>query len=132
MIKVSNNNSNNMNNISNILKGSLISIIISIILLFNFSTVLTYTRVSERTMPAVVIIITIISILIGSQTTTSKLKTKGIINGGLVGLIYILFLYLISSIITGNFSVNIYASIMGISSIMAGCIGGIIGINRKN
>lgn len=132
MIKVANNSSDNISNIKNIFKGSLVSIIISIILLFNFSAVLAYTSVNEKTMPTVVIIITIISILIGSQMTTAKMKRGGIINGGMVGLIYILFLYLISSIITNNFSVSFYAIIMSILSVVAGCIGGVIGINRKN
>ena len=132
MIKVANSSSNSINDIKNIFKGSLLSIIISIILLFIFSAILAYTSVSEKTMPVVVIIITMVSILIGSQIATIKMKKGGLLNGGMVGLIYILFLYLISSIITKNFSVSAYAIIMSIVSIVAGCVGGIVGINRKN
>ena len=132
MIKVANSSSNSINDIKNIFKGSLLSIIISIILLFIFSAILAYTSVSEKTMPVVVIIITMVSILIVSQIATIKMKKGGLLNGGMVGLIYILFLYLISSIITKNFSVSAYAIIMSIVSIVAGCVGGIVGINRKN
>lgn len=132
MIKTqTNNNLENSSNLKKIFKGSIVAILISIILLFNFSAILTYTRVSENTMPIVVIIITAISILLGSQITTSSIKSKGILNGGLVGLIYIIFLYLASSIITKNFTCNYYAIIMGVVSIVAGGIGGIIGVNRR-
>ena len=64
--------------------------------------------------------------------TTSKMKKSGMINGALVGLIYVVLLYFTSSIITKNFSISTYAIIMSITSIVAGIIGGIIGINRKN
>lgn len=131
MIRVANTSSDNLSNVKNIFKGTLISIIISIVLLFNFSAILTYTKLSETTMPTIVIIITIISILIGSQITTSNVKKRGIINGGLVGLTYMIILYLISTIITKEFGVSLYSIIMLISSIFAGAVGGIIGINRK-
>lgn len=103
MLKTANSNSKGNSTIKNILIGTVISMLISIILLFNFSAILAYTRVNEHTMPIVVIIITVISILIGSQISVYKINKNGIKNGGLVGLIYILFLYLISSIITRKF-----------------------------
>ena len=69
--------------------------------------------------------------MIGSQITTSHIKKNGIINGVLVGLIYIMFLYLLSSVISKNFAVNSYAIIMIITSIIIGGLGGIIGVNIK-
>ena len=44
---------------------------------------------------------------------------------------YILALYLISSIISKDFSLNIYSIIMMATSILIGGIGGIIGVNKK-
>lgn len=131
MVKVASAELKTTNNLKSILKGSVVAILISIILLFNFAAILTYTKLSERTMPAIVIVITAISILIGSQFTTSKMKKSGILYGAFVGIIYILFLYLISSILTKNFSLSGYGIIMIISSVLAGAIGGIIGINRR-
>lgn len=130
MVKV-NENSESSNNIVRVLKGSILAIITSIIGLIIFAMVLTYTNVNENIIPTVIIVITAISILIGSQITTSKIKKNGIVNGILVGLIYILFLYLISSIISKNFSFNNYAIIMVATSIAIGGLGGIIGVNRK-
>lgn len=131
MVKVASAELKTTGNIKNVLKGSITSILISLILLFNFAAILTYTKVSERTMPVIVIIITCISILIGSQFATSKMKKSGIFYGAIVGIIYILFLYLLSSIITKNFSLSTYGIVMAIVAILAGSIGGIIGINRR-
>lgn len=122
---------NNSNGIVIILKGSLISIIATIVLLMVFAAVLTYSNINENSMPTVIIVVTALCILIGSQITTSKIKRNGIVNGALVGAIYILALYLISSIISKDFSLNIYSIIMMATSILIGGIGGIIGVNKK-
>ena len=119
----------NDSNIKRIVIGSGISIGITIIGLIIFSLLLTYTNVSESTIPTVTIIIVGVSILIGSTITTINVKKNGIINGAIVGLIYILIIYLLSSIIEKEFSLNIYSIIMIASSIIAGAIGGIIGVN---
>ena len=122
---------NNSNGIVIILKGTLISIIATIVLLMIFATVLTYSNINENSMPTVIIVVTALCILVGSQITTSKIKRNGIVNGALVGAIYILALYLISSIISKDFSLNIYSIIMMATSILIGGIGGIIGVNKK-
>ena len=97
---------NNSNGIVIILKGSLISIIATIVLLMIFAAVLTYSNINENSMPTVIIVVTALCILVGSQITTSKIKRNGIANGALVGAIYILALYLISSIISKDFSLK--------------------------
>lgn len=122
---------NNSNGIVIILKGSLISIIATIVLLMIFAAVLTYSNINENSMPTVIIVVTALCILVGSQITTSKIKRNGIVNGALVGAIYILALYLISSIISKDFSLNFYSIIMMATSILIGGIGGIIGVNKK-
>ena len=116
-------------NLINIIKGSSISIIITLILLFVFSVILTYTTIQESIITPVVIVITIISILIGSSISSLKIKKNGLINGGLVGLIYILVIYILSSVTLVGFNVNMTTIIMMCSSIVAGIIGGIIGVN---
>ena len=122
MVKVSENM--NENNIIKILKGSAISIIITLIGLL-------ITSVAETTMPVTIIIISAISILIGSTLSTSNIKKNGILNGILVGGIYIAILYILSSLITGKFSLNVNSIIMIIASVLTGALGGIIGVNKK-
>ena len=117
--------------IKNVIKGTLLSMFATIILLFIYAIMLTYTNISESTIPLITIIITAISILAGSAITTLHIRKNGAINGGLVGIIYILSLYLVSSVVTSNFTVNSYSIIMMAISIIAGILGGIIGVNRK-
>lgn len=131
MINMSENISENGNNIKKVIKGSAFSIIITLIGLLVYSIILSYTSVSESTIPTIVIIITAISVLIGSTISTSNIKKNGIINGMFVGLIYIAIIYLLSSIVTGNFLLNITSIIMIITSVLTGALGGIIGVNKK-
>ena len=100
------------------------------VLLFICAIILTYTNISESIIPTVIIVITIISILLGSSISTIKIKKNGIVNGGIIGLTYILMLYFISSIVHTGFSLNIYSIVMIILSILAGMVGGIVGVNR--
>ena len=124
-------NSEFSKNMIRIIKGSITSIILSIILLILFAIILTYTPLQENIINPIIIIITGISILVGSSISTLNIKRNGIFNGGLVGIIYILFLYLISSILCVNFKLNLYSIIMIFVSCLTGMLGGIIGVNLK-
>lgn len=125
-------NSNIENNLfMNIFKGIIISFIFTLILLFIFSIVLTYTNVQESTIAQVIIIITAISILLGSSIGTIKIKKNGIVNGGIVGLSYITIIYVISSCVQTGFTLSISSIIMIIFSILSGMVGGIVGVNIK-
>ena len=115
----------------NLLKGSITAIVITLISLVIFSTVLANTNINENTIIPVIIAVTAISILIGSIISVSKISKKGLLNGALVGLIYITIIYLLSSLVNGNFSFDLNSLIIIISAIIAGMFGGIIGVNLK-
>lgn len=112
-----------------IIKGSIFAILLSLFLLLIYALILTYTNIPETTITPVVIIITAISILLGSIFSVRKIKKNGLINGGIVGLIYILTLYFTSSMCLVGFSISINSIIILISGIVAGMLGGIIGVN---
>lgn len=111
------------------LKECIISLIISIILIFILSILVSLTSVSENIIKPTTIGITTFSILVGSFRLSKNKKEKGIIYGGLLGIIYIVTMYLISSIYNFDFSLNIYSIIMIILAIIGGCVGGILGVN---
>lgn len=114
-----------------VLKGSITAIVITLISLVIFSMVLANTNINENTIIPVIIVVTAISILIGSIISVSKISKKGLLNGALVGLIYIAIIYLLSSMVNGNFSFDFNSLIIIISAIIAGMFGGIIGVNLK-
>ena len=127
----SNMEENSLRNSKYILKGVAISIIMTLIFLFIFSIILTYTNVSEKLITPFIIIITAISILIGSSIGNTKMRKNGLLNGALIGGIYLVLIYLISSIISQNFILTMQSIIVIITGMICGMAGGIIGINKK-
>ena len=119
------------NMIINVLKGAGISLLTTVILLIIFSLLLTYTNIQENVINPVIIMITAVSILIGSSIGIGKMKKDGLINGAIVGVVYMIVIYLISSILNWKFKLNIQSIIMIGIGIAFGILGGIIGVNRK-
>lgn len=115
--------------IKNVIKGAIISIVTTLLLFLVFALLLTYTNISETTIFPVIVVITGISILFGSSLGNIKIRKNGLLNGGLIGLIYMLVLYFISSCFLGDFSLNSNSFILIIAAILAGMLGGIIGVN---
>ena len=118
-------------NLVRIIKGSIFAIITSFVLLLVFAILLCYTNLSENTMLPVILVITGISILIGSMISTRKIRKNGILNGGMVGTIYIITLYLTSSLLLAGFNLTFNSFIMLIIGIITGMVGGIIGVNTN-
>lgn len=119
------------NTINSIAKGVGIALLSTVVLLMIFATLLTYTEVSEAIINPVIIVVTAISILIGSSIGNTKIKKNGLLNGALIGGIYIFTIYLISSILNWKFGLEVQSIIMIIIGMTFGILGGIIGVNRK-
>lgn len=117
--------------IKNIFKGIGISMIFTFVCLLIFSILLTYTNISENTITPVILVVTGISILIGSSISNTKIKKNGMLNGAFIGGGYILILYLISSTLNVRFNLNLQSIIMIAVGVVFGILGGIIGVNRK-
>ena len=124
-VKVENKNSIGIK----IIKGIAFSFIITLVCIFVFSIILTYTNISESVIPVVIIVLSIISILIGTILSMRRISKNGMINGATIGGIYVILLYLISSVLNTDFSMNVYTIVMIIGGIVAGVIGGIIAVN---
>lgn len=114
-----------------ILKGMCISIIFTLIFLLIYSIILTYTDISEQWTSPIIIVLTAISILIGSSISNIQLRKNGIINGVIISVAYFLTIYFISSLITRNFQINTQMLITIGIGIIFGIIGGILGVNKK-
>ena len=117
--------------IKRIIIGVGISLLASFIFLLIYASILSFTDVPESSIAPVVITITGISILIGSIIGSRKITKNGIINGAIVGLVYVLNIYLISSLLNGNFALNLQSIIMIVVAILCGVVGGIIGVNKS-
>lgn len=117
--------------IISIIKGTAISFLATIIALTIFAVLLTYTELSENTIKPVIITVTGISILLGSSLGTRKLHKNGLVTGSVIGVLYILIIYFISSIMNSNFTLSWVSAIMIGVGVIGGVLGGIIGVNTK-
>ena len=117
------------NNFKVIIKGSLLALLISVVFLFVFSLILSYTNLDNKFINPIIIFVMSLSIILGSIMSSRKINKKGIINGGSVGCLYILLIYILSSFILKDFSLNLYSLIAIIISIVTGMLGGVIGVN---
>ena len=120
-----------MASISNIIKGTIISFMTTIIFLLIFSVIFTYTNISESFITPTIIVITAISIFIGSTISNSKMQKNGLLNGAIIGGIYLMGIYVISSIINQKFALSMKSIVMIISGMICGMFGGILGVNKS-
>ena len=100
-----------------LIKGIVIAFVMTIAMIFLVSVLLCNTNLNESIINPLIIFATSFSILTGGFFTTKSLEKNGIITGGVLGLIYILSIYILSSILSSNFTININSIILIISSI---------------
>ena len=114
-----------------LLKGILISYLVTFLILTIISLLLTYTNLKESSIPILTTVVMIVSIVLGSIYLTLKIGEKGWLNGGIIGLLYIVILIILNKIFIKPFMFNMYFITKIIVSLVIGIIGGMIGINLK-
>ena len=113
------------------IKAMVFSIAITLVIFSMFSLFLVYTSFPEDYIYPAIITTMIISIILTSASLTVNHRSRGWLNGGVVGLLYIILIYIISGVAFGDFSISYRTlSLMAIGTI-TGIVGGIIGINLK-
>lgn len=112
-------------------RGIVISYLVTIPTFIVFSLILTYTDFPEKLISPAVVITTVISIFTAGSSVTRSVKSRGWLNGGVVGLIYMIVLYFFSSLVLGSFGIDRYALTMILIGVLTGAIGGIVGVNMK-
>ena len=131
--KLKENKTGEKNNIIGIIEGCAVSIFITVIMLVIISMILAKTTISEEFINPMIMIIIAFSIFLGSIISTLKIEKKGFFTGAIIGIVYFLVMYIISSIANLNFSFNFnFNSLILIALlIFFGMTGGIIGVNLK-
>ena len=112
-----------------IVKGLIISFLVTLVTIFIFSIILAYSNISEGIIPIAIVVLTFVSILIGTIISMKKTSKNGLINGGIIGGTYVILLYIISSFLNTGFALNGYTICMIIAGIISGIVGGIIAVN---
>ncbi|MDI3311198.1 MAG: TIGR04086 family membrane protein [Thermoanaerobacterium sp.] len=120
---------NRVLNIPGIIVGLLVSYIITLLFFIIYALVLTYTPLSELTLPTLTMLITIIGIVLAGAIAARNTKSKGWLNGGLAGLLYVLLMLFLGVYFVKEAGINAGVALKLIWGVVLGAIGGMIGIN---
>ncbi|WDV47540.1 TIGR04086 family membrane protein [Clostridiaceae bacterium M8S5] len=112
-------------------KSLVLSFLITLVFFVIYALILTYSSLSESTIPAVNTAIMITSVSAGSISMTKKVHNRGWLNGGLVGILYMIVIVIFSSLYNRTFCMDSYVFIKSLIGLFSGVISGIIGINLK-
>lgn len=110
-------------------KGVILGYLFMLFEILIYSILLAHTSVPESSMPICVFVFSLLSVFIASSIVSIKIKENGMKNGGIVGFLYIMLVYLIGSLLSGNFALTSQVITTIIFNILLGMIGGIVGVN---
>lgn len=114
-----------------LLRGIGIAFAITCIVFIAYGILLTYTSLSEESLPMVSLICTAVSAAAAGYDWAACMKKKGLLWGALAGVVYGVLLYLITSLAADSFALELSGIMTLIVAAAAGAIGGILGVNRK-
>lgn len=112
-------------------KGILLAYVISIICLVIYGLLLNFTKMSENSMPTVIMVITVISIAVAGVHAAVNAESKGWLNGAGVGLVYMVILFLLSLLLDKGAVFDRLVLFRIFMGFIIGTLAGIIGINLK-
>lgn len=104
---------------------------ITVPVLLLLAGVLAFTDFPEKYTTIAVLIATLTGLIAAGFKAGVLNQKNGVLKGTVCGLLYMVILYIASSIIYKDFMLNNRALIMILTGILAGAIGSIIGMNRK-
>lgn len=112
-------------------KSVLMAYIISIIMLIVYGIILSITSLSETSLPTAVMIITVASIALAGIYSAIKVESMGWLNGAIVGLSYMVILFLLGIIFKTGAALDSFLLFRLFLGFVVGALAGIIGINLK-
>jgi len=122
----------NIINFKAILKGLLGALIVSFLLSILVTLLLHFTPLTEALLPSFATLIFFLSILLGSLISAKSAKSKGLIHGLGVGVIYLSCTIIIGFFVaTDSFSWLMFAKKI-VYTLVGGSLGGIIGIGLSH
>jgi len=111
--------------------GVLIAYAISAIVFLGYAMLITYTTVSERSLPMVITITTVLSVLVAGFDASRGATKRGWAWGMAAGGLYVLILAIIMAVMLPTFRLGLHTAIVTLLGLGGGGLGGILGINMK-
>jgi len=118
--------------VTGFLKGAVISVIITLVVFGVFALVLSYTPLSENAICYIAYVTEAVGAFVSGLIPAKKSGKRGILTGVLSGTLYMLIIWLVSSLAADGFYFNSHILTMLLLSAAAGAVGGIVGVNSKS
>lgn len=112
-------------------KGMAIAYAITCIFFIAYGLILTYTNISEESLPMIALVCTAISSAVAGYDWAKCRKRKGLLMGLAAGLIYTVILFLVTGLASDTFTLGMSKVMSLIVALAGGGIGGIMGVNGK-
>ncbi|GAA0177295.1 TIGR04086 family membrane protein [Clostridium sediminicola] len=110
-------------------EGVLRGFFLTLFLILIYSILCAYIDVKEIVTSVFIVVITALGIMYGAIYAVKRIKSKGWINGLIVALIYMLAIYIISSINGRDFGISYYGLLRILLSLAVGMFSGMLGVN---
>ena len=117
---------------ASVLKGILLAGVITFLIFALASVILSYTPLSESAIPYIVFVTQVVGSLTAGFIPAKKAGVKGLLTGAASALLYMLILWLVSSLAKDGFYFNSHVLTMVLLSAVSGALGGIVGVNFKD
>ncbi len=114
-----------------IVKGTLIALCTSLVLVLVFAFILKFTNISDSVINPINQVIKGVSIFLGVFIGLKKCKELGLVSGLLIGFIYTLLAFVVFSLLSGSFVFDITLLTDSVFGAVIGAICGIISVNIK-
>lgn len=110
-------------------KGVLYAYFLSLVVFLLFSVLIQYTSLTEAILPYAAYATSLVAIFVGATYVSKRLDTKGWLNGGVIGLLYLVGLVIFGLVLLPDFGLDASYIVNGVFAFLAGAAGGIFGIN---
>ncbi|MBQ8443973.1 MAG: TIGR04086 family membrane protein [Clostridia bacterium] len=115
----------------NVLKGSVVALCCSLLLVLVFAFLLKFTNIPDSVISPINQVIKGISVFVGVFVGLKKSKELGLVSGLLIGFIYTTLAFFVFSLLAGSFCLDITLLVDMIFGGVIGAVCGIICINLK-
>ncbi|MCL2399089.1 MAG: TIGR04086 family membrane protein [Defluviitaleaceae bacterium] len=111
--------------------GVVMGYAITCIVFLGYSMLITYTSMTERNLPMVVAVTTLLSVMVAGFDAAKGAENRGWLWGMGAGLVYIIILTLLMMSVLQRFAVDTRTITSIILALAGGGMGGILGINMR-
>ena len=121
----------NKSQIKQLIIGVLMGYAISSIVFLAYAMLITYTQMSERNLPVVIAVTTLLSVMVAGFDAAKGAAQRGWLWGMAAGFTYVAILAVIMGVMLPGFFVDGRTVTVVVLSVAGGGLGGILGINIR-